>query len=76
MIQPSMIREHMEILASDGVHVGVVDHLEGDRVKVTKSDPVSEGQHHYFPLDWIERIDAHIHLKPSSSEVLARWKGR
>ena len=74
MIQANMIREHMEILASDGMHVGHVDHMEGNQVKVAKSDPISEGQHHYFPLDWIDHVDAHVHLKQSSSEVLARWK--
>ena len=53
-----------------------VDRVEGsNRVKVTRSDPVSEGQHHTFPLDWVDHVDAKVHLKPSSSEVLARWKG-
>jgi hypothetical protein len=77
MVHASMIKEHMEILGSDGVHVGRVDRVEGtDRVKVAKNDPISEGQHHYFPLDWIERVDSHVHLKQSSSEVLAQWKRR
>jgi hypothetical protein len=74
MINPSMVKEHMEILGSDGVHVGTVDRMEGTKVKVTKGDPVSEGQHHFFPLDWIDHIDSHVHLKQSSSEVLATWK--
>ena len=29
MIQPTQIREHMEILGSDGQHVGKVDHMDG-----------------------------------------------
>ena len=32
------IREHMEVVGSDGKHVGTVDHMEGQRVKLTKSD--------------------------------------
>ena len=32
------IKEHMEVLGSDGKHVGTVDHLEGaDRIKLTKT---------------------------------------
>ena len=26
------IREHMEVIGADGVHVGTVDHVEGDRI--------------------------------------------
>ena len=75
MINPGQIKDHMEILASDGVHVGTVDHLEGpNQVKVAKRDPASEGTHHFFPLDWIDHVDSHVHLNKSSSEVLATWK--
>ena len=39
MVAPMTIKEHMEVLGSDGVHVGTVDHLEGrDQVKLTKDD--------------------------------------
>jgi Uncharacterized protein conserved in bacteria (DUF2171) len=40
MVAPMMIKEHMEVLGADGVHVGTVDQLEGrDQVKLTKDDP-------------------------------------
>jgi hypothetical protein len=69
------IREHMEVIGSDGVHVGVVDHVEGNnRIKLTKSDPMSEGRHHFINADWIERIDEHVHLNKNSSELMAMWK--
>ena len=32
------IREHMDVIGADGVHVGTVDHLEGKRIKLTKAD--------------------------------------
>jgi hypothetical protein len=42
------IREHMEVLGSDGQHVGTVDHLEGaDKIKLTKHD-AGDGKHHYI----------------------------
>lgn len=74
MISASQIKEHMEILGSDGVHVGIVDHMEGGRIKAAKKDPVAEGTHHYFSLDWVDHVDAHVHLNKPSSEVLAAWK--
>ena len=45
----SSIREHMEVVGSDGMHVGTVDKVEGDRIKLTKKDdPDGSGQHHHF----------------------------
>jgi hypothetical protein len=46
----SAIREHMEVIGADGVHVGTVDHVQGDRIKLTRSDS-GEGHHkghHHF----------------------------
>lgn len=45
----SQIREHMEVVGNDGMHVGIVDRVEGDRIKLTKrDDPDGSGQHHHF----------------------------
>ena len=29
------VREHMEVIGADGVHIGTVDHVDGDRIKLT-----------------------------------------
>ncbi len=43
------IREHMEIVGSDNGHVGTVDKVEGDRIKLTKQDdPDGTGAHHHY----------------------------
>lgn len=34
----SGIREHMEVIGADGVHVGIVDRVEGGRIKLTKAE--------------------------------------
>ena len=69
------IREHMEVLGSDGQHVGLVDGLEGeDRIKLTKQDPEANGLHHFIPMDWVDHVDAHVHLKKSSHEAKREWK--
>jgi hypothetical protein len=44
------IKEHMEVIGADGVHVGTVDKVEGHRIKLTKKDS-GEGSHkghHHF----------------------------
>ena len=38
MADLSQIKEHMEVIGADGVHVGTVDHVDGDRIKLTKKD--------------------------------------
>ena len=69
------IKEHMEVFASDGERVGLVDHLEGSSsIKLTKDDPGAGGVHHVIPTDWIERVDAHVHLKKSAKDVRAQWR--
>src|SRR5689334_25394496 len=43
------IMEHMEVLSSDGKHVGTVDHLEGEeKIKLTRSDVEAHAGHHHF----------------------------
>lgn len=73
MVAASEIREHMEVRAADGRHVGTVDHMEGDsRIKLTKSDS-KDGQHHLIPLDWVDHVDAHVHLNKDAKEVERQW---
>jgi hypothetical protein len=38
MADLSQIKEHAEVIGADGVHVGTVDGVEGNRIKLTKSD--------------------------------------
>jgi len=38
------IAEHMEVIGADGVHVGTVDKVEGNRIKLTRKDS-GEGSH-------------------------------
>ena len=75
MVAPMTIKDHMEILGSDGVHVRTVDHMESaDQVKLTKDDPDAGGEHHVIPLAWVDHVDAKVHLSQSAAEAKARWK--
>jgi hypothetical protein len=75
MAKVENIREHMEVLGSDGEHIGTVDHLEGaDRIKLTKSDPKAGGQHHFISVDWVDHIDQSVHLNKTSQEAMQQWQ--
>lgn len=60
MIEKSRIKEHAEVIGADGVHVGTVDHVEGDRIKLTKKDSGEgshRGHHHFIPLSLVADIE-------------------
>jgi len=60
MSDASNIREHMEVIGADGVHVGTVDHVDGDRIKLTKADSGEgshEGHHHYISLGLVADVE-------------------
>jgi hypothetical protein len=60
MADTSQIKEHMEVIGADGVHVGTVDHIEGDRIKLTKKDSGEgshEGHHHFISTGLIADVE-------------------
>jgi hypothetical protein len=60
MTDLSQIKEHMDVIGADGVHVGTVDHVDGDRIKLTKKDSgqgAHEGHHHYISKGLIAGIE-------------------
>ena len=53
------IKEHMEVIGADGVHLGTVDRIEGDRIKLTKSENIGghEGHHHYISRGLVAEVE-------------------
>ena len=54
------VREHMEVIGADGVHIGTVDKVEDGRIKLTRKDSGGaghEGHHHYIPGNLIADIE-------------------
>jgi hypothetical protein len=54
------IKEHMEVIGADGVHIGTVDHLEGHRIKLTKKDSGEgqhKGHHHYISTELVAGVE-------------------
>ncbi len=74
MISASKIREHMEVVGSCGNHLGTVDRIEGNSIKLAKNDPEAGGQHHWLPLDWVASVDQTVHLSKDCGQAKREWK--
>lgn len=55
-VNTSEILEHMDVVGSDGAHVGTVDHIEGQQIKLTKSDSPT-GQHRFIPMEGVKAVE-------------------
>jgi hypothetical protein len=53
------IREHMEVIGADGVHVGTVDRVEENRIKLIRADSGlgHQDHHHYIPRGLIAAVE-------------------
>jgi hypothetical protein len=69
-------QEHMEVVGSDGQHVGRVDAVEGDgSLKLTRQDPAAGGSHHQIPKDLIDRIDGQtVRLRCTADQARSSWQ--
>ncbi|MDQ7915053.1 DUF2171 domain-containing protein [Pseudomonas sp. 102515] len=76
MVDATQIKEHAEVVGSDGQHVGTVDHMEGaDRIKLTKRDQDADGKHHYIPLSWVQSVDgSQVRLSKTRDEAEGEWQ--
>ncbi len=75
MIQTSDIREHMEVVGSDGGHVGKVDHVLGADIELSKMDLGSGLKHHLIPLTWVEQVaDEKVQLSLTKDAAKAAWR--
>jgi hypothetical protein len=75
MVQPSQIVEHMEVVGSDGGHVGRVDKIMGDEIELTKLDLGSGLKHHMIPMSWVDDIDDDtVRLNMTKEAAKAAWR--
>lgn len=74
MADLSQIKEHSEVIGADGVHVGTVDSVEGNRIKLTKKDSGEgshEGHHHYIPGGLVATVsDDTVRLSANSDVAI------
>ncbi len=54
------IREGMEVIGADGVHVGTIDRIEEHRIKLTRKDSGQgshEGHHHFLAKGLVAEVE-------------------
>ncbi len=53
------IREGMEVIGADGVHLGTVESIQNNRIKLTKSDSFGqhEGHHHFIEMGFVAGVE-------------------
>ena len=53
------IKEHMEVIGADGVHIGTVDRIEENRIKLIRADSGigHEEHHHFIPRGLVAEVE-------------------
>lgn len=67
------IREHMEVIGADGAHLGTVDRVEGDRIKLIRADSgvAHEGHHHFIPRGLVAGVEGDRVRLSANADVAA-----
>jgi hypothetical protein len=56
----SRIKQHMEVIGADGIHIGTVDRVENGKIKLTKADSGEgrhKGHHHFIDLGLVADVE-------------------
>ena len=67
------IKEHMEVIGADGVHIGTVDKIDGNRIKLTKKDSGEgshKGHHHFIDKSLVADVEGDK-VRPSANADVA-----
>ena len=68
------IREGMEVIGADGVHLGTVDRIEGQRIKLTRADSgigSHQSHHHFFSAGLVAEVEGNRVRLSANSDVAA-----
>jgi hypothetical protein len=68
------IREHMPVRCSDGQHLGTVDRIVGDRLRLAKSS--DDAVHHWVPLAVVVSCQGgEVRLACTAQQARESWQG-
>jgi hypothetical protein len=71
------IREQMEVIGADGVHIGTVDRIEGDRIKLTRADSGEgshEGHHHFISRGLVADVEGNQVRLSANADVAVTFE--
>jgi hypothetical protein len=64
------IRERMEVVDVSGYHVGFVEAVEADTIRLMRDDPNPDATHRRFPLAWVEHVGQTVRLDRDRDQVV------
>ena len=67
------IKEHMDVIASDGNRIGRVDHVKGEQIELAKLDLETGFKHRMIPTSWVDHVDEHVHLNLTEDQAKDQW---
>lgn len=67
------IREHMQVIGADGVKLGTVDRIEGERIKLIKADSglAHTDHHHFIPRGLVAEVEGDKVRLSANADVAA-----
>ncbi|PSH66230.1 MULTISPECIES: DUF2171 domain-containing protein [Phyllobacterium] len=71
------IKQHMEVIGADGVHVGTVDRIEGGRIKLIRKDSgegTHKGHHHYISISLVADVEGNRVRLSANSDVAVMFE--
>jgi len=72
MADLSAVKANAEIIGADGVHVGTVDRVEGNRIKLTRPDSglgTHKGHHHFISGGLVAEVEHGIVRLSANADV-------
>jgi short-subunit dehydrogenase len=72
-VNASEIIEHAEVLSADNQHIGTVDKVHGNQIKLTRKDS-TDAKHHFIPLSWVaSATGGEVRLNRNAYVVREHW---
>lgn len=67
------ISEHMNVIGADGVHLGTVDRVEGERIKLIRADSglAHQEHHHFIPAGLVAGVEGDTVRLSANADVAA-----
>ena len=73
MTSSAHIAENMEVVGSDGHHLGEVEHVVGEDIELAEFDFGAGLKRHLIPRSWVGHVDEKVHLNRTSDEAKTSW---
>src|SRR5262249_15806670 len=74
-VKKSRIKKNMEVIGADGVHVGTVDRVTGDRIRLMAAERGKgrhKGHHHYIQLSLVADLEGDtVRLSANAANAVA-----